>query len=153
MNHSILIISLVFVVVSVVLLLVDKKETFDPQYKTERKTFIDNTLYTSKDPNVLSHGTVQKYKIGDIYKYEFMYNLPIANAPFQVVDLDKSFNPPTLENKYKVFAGTSKDDMTHVGELTRRGDGYHILVIETDKNYTRTCLSIGDDIIQCSDIS
>ena len=150
-----LMISIVFMAISLLIIMsgcCSKKEHFDPQYKTERKTFVDNSMYISEDPTAMSNGTIQKYKVEGEYRYEFMYNLPNAFASFQVVDLNKSFNADIPKNKYVVFAGTSKDDMEHVGELSRRGDGYHTLFVKSIKDYKRACVILGNDVVHCSKI-
>lgn len=151
-----LLISLAFLVISVIVTIIGcctgKKENFDPKYKTDKKQFIDNVVYNSTHEEVLSNGVIQKYKIKGLYRYEFLYNLPDASASFQVVDLNKAFNAAIPKNKYKVFAGKTKDDMEYIGDLERRGDGYHVLFVESDKEYRKACIVYKDDVVQCSKI-
>mgnify|MGYP006893250109 CR=1 FL=1 len=151
-----LMISIVFMVISLLVIVsghLSKKEQFDPKYETDRKTFVDNYIYTPENPNVMSNGTIQKYKIDGEYVYEFVYNLPDAVATLQVVDLNKSFNADMPKNKYTVFAGISDTQMEHIGELTRRGDGNHVLYIKSNKDYKKACIVLGNDVIQCTDIT
>lgn len=150
-----LIISIVFMAISIIVIMTgccSKKEGFDPKYSTDMKTFVDNSIYVSNVDGVLSHGTVQKFKKDNMYSYEFMYNLPDAVATLQVVDLNKAFNANMPDNKYKVFAGSSGSNMTYLGNLTRRGDGYHILHVKTDKDYSKACVVLGKDVVQCSEM-
>lgn len=151
MDNTYIWVSIVFMVISLVVI-VYVREHFDPNYKTDRKTFITDKAYTGNYKTILSHGDVQKYKMNGIYRYELIFNLPTVSPPLQVVDLDKSFNDPLEKHHYRVYAGKDKDDMEFVSNLERRSDGYHILMFKTEKDYKRICVYLDKTLIDCVDI-
>ncbi len=107
-----------------------------------------NTNFTSEDPMVLSNGTVQKTKMQDgEYLYEYFYNLPNSFSEFQVVRPGVLFNEKLSNRKYSVLAGQTKESLQMIGELSRRGDGYHILSIKTKEDYKVTAIKLDDKII------
>lgn len=128
---------IIFLLLLLIFLVVFTKEPFKP------------TL-----PGITASGTVRKdaYEDGS-YTYEYIYVLPEANSTFQVVQLNQNFNDEMPKNYYNVYAGTSDSDIVKIGNLTRRGDGYHYLKLSSRNNYTYTCIRFNDITISCKNFS
>jgi hypothetical protein len=94
-------------------------------------------------------GDVQKYKRKGAYTYIYNYNLPITNPPFQVVNTSVSFNEPAKQQEYKVYIGHTKDKLAYIGNLSRFQDGFHKFTYRSDVNYHYTCVTLGEDVIDC----
>lgn len=110
--------------------------------------FPRNINFTSDDPNVLSNGTVQKTKLQDgDYLYDYFYNLPNAFSDFQVVRPGVLFNEKLNKRTYSVFLGKTKDTLEKVGNLTRRGDGYHVFTLKTKEDYKVSVIKLDDKVI------
>lgn len=105
----------------------------------------------TNDSRLFSTGTAQKYTKNGKYVYTFLYNLPITNPPFQVVDAGRSFNEkPAHQEEYVVYMGETKSAMSPIGPLKRFPDGYHKLTITSDRNYKYSCIVLGQDTVSCS---
>jgi hypothetical protein len=146
---STLIISGIFIVIVVIIIIfvAPRDEKFDPDYKTNNETYIQSNMDIIGDG--ISNGTVQKYNINGVYKYELVYDLPNSFSTLNVVNLGETFNKISEKQKYHVFAGDSRK---YVGDLERRGDGYHTLEFNSDVDYKNICVTLGDSIISCLDI-
>jgi hypothetical protein len=127
-----------------------KFDNFSQDY-TGPETNVKSVESASKDPTVLSNGSVQKYKEGDIYSYELFFNLPAIGSSFQTTDLDMPFNQTMKQEQYVVKMGKSESDLTEVGVLTRRQDGNHVLQLESTSDYTKVCVYIGNTLVNCVD--
>jgi hypothetical protein len=125
-----------------------KKETFEPTY-VGTADYVTTSDANIQDPNVLSHGYVQKYEQNGTFYYELFFNLPEASSVFQTSDVNKPFNETTKQSKYNVAMGTSDKYLKYVGDLERRGDGIHYLKVNTDKNYTQACVSLDNVLVNC----
>lgn len=113
--------------------------------------YVNSMESLSKDPTVLSNGTVQKYKEGDTYSYELFFNLPTIGSSFQTTDLDMPFNQQMKQESYIVKMGKGDSDLSEVGVLVRRQDGNHVLQFESSTNYTKVCVYIGNTLVNCVD--
>lgn len=113
--------------------------------------YVKSVESASKDPTVLSNGSVQKYKERDIYSYELFFNLPVIGSSFQTTDLDMPFNQTMKQEQYVVKMGKSESDLVEVGVLVRRQDGNHTLQLETTTDYTKACVYIGNTLVNCVD--
>lgn len=112
-----------------------------------------NVNYVSGDPTILSNGTVQKTLLDDgDYLYEYFYNLPNSFSEFHVVRPGVLFNEKLPKRTYSVLAGESKESLKKIGELTRRGDGYHIFSLKTKENYKSTAVALDDKAIHYLDL-
>ncbi len=140
-------ITITLIAVILILLYMSKEAFYSSDY------YPKNINYTSKDPTILSNGTVQKTLMQDgEYLYEYFYNLPNSFSEFQVVQPGVLFNEKLPKRKYTVLAGESKDSLKEIGELTRRGDGYHLLTVKTKENYKSTAIKLDDKIIHYLDL-
>lgn len=127
-----------------------KSELFSQDY-TGPETYVKSSDFIPEDPSVLSNGTVQKYKEGELYSYELFFNLPAIGSSFQTLNLDVPFNQPLKTEEYIVKMGTSVNDLTQVGVLTRRTDGNHVLKLESRTDYSKVCVYIGNTLVNCVD--
>lgn len=148
-------IRIVAIIIFLILLIIGtafylKSELFSQDY-TGPKTYVDSEDFVSQDPLILSNGSVQKYKEGDVFSYELFFNLPAIGSSFQTLNLDVPFNQPLKTEEYIVKMGTSDNDLTQVGVLTRRTDGNHVLKVESKTNYTKVCVYIGNTLVNCVD--
>lgn len=143
--YTIIIIALLVITTSVASFMYNKKEYF---YSSDY--YPKNIQYTSKNPNILSHGNIQKTLMQDgEYLYDYSYNLPNPFSDFQSVKAGVLFNEKIPKKKYYVLLGDTKESLQKIGELKRRGDGNHVFTIKTKKDYKVSCISIDDDIINC----
>jgi len=137
---------LIFIVLLIILIFTGK-EGFDPSYVTDKETYIKSSEVTS-DP-ILSNGTVQKYKDENgNYVYQGYFNLPRIGSEFQVSQLDKPFNAPLEEEKYRVML----DDVLFVGNLERQSNGYHTFSYSSPQNHKKACVYIGSSLIGCANL-
>lgn len=125
-------------------------ENFSQDY-TGPEIYVKSVDSISKDPTVLSNGTVQKYKEGEFYSYDLFFNLPTIGSSFQTTDLDMPFNQDMKKESYIVKMGTSETDLVEVGSLSRRQDGNHVLQFKSTANYTKVCVYIGNTLVNCVD--
>lgn len=105
--------------------------------------------YADKDltTNIASRGTSKKYWYGGQYHYQFVYNLPITNPPFQVISVGKNFNSKFEPKNYDVYLGKTKDAMKRVGQLVRHSDGFFKLEVHSKEDYKYGTILIGDDLV------
>jgi hypothetical protein len=129
------------------------KETFSPKYEPKMEDHVSASFDVSTDPNVLSHGTVKRHKVGNEYTYEFLYNLPDSSAPFQMVAPDKPFNQPLPMRHYVLYLGDKdKKNMERISKIHRSSDGWHKKTLKSKKKYEVACLTLGDSLVSCVDI-
>lgn len=134
---------IIALVIVILILIYTGKESF---YSSDY--YPKNINYTSEDLTVLSNGTVQKTKMQDgEYLYEYFYNLPNSFSEFQVVRPGVLFNEKLPKRKYTVLAGESRDSLKEIGQLNRRGDGYHVFSIKTKEDYKITAIKLDDNTI------
>jgi hypothetical protein len=117
----------------------------------EKETYVKSADTASKDPTVMSNGTVQKYNEDGIYTYNMFFNLPSLVSTFQTTNLDLPFNYTGPEPEYIVKMGSSEFDLVEVGILTRRQDGYYTLEIKTGESYSKVCVYLNDTLVNCVD--
>lgn len=147
--YGLSVVSLCVIFATVFYLEVTKKEAFI----ASEDYYPKNINYTSEDPTILSNGTVQKTALQDgDYLYEYFYNLPNPFSEFQVVRPGVSFNNITPKRDYHIFAGDTRESLQHIGELSRRGDGYYIFRKKTKENYKVSCITLDDKVIHCLDL-
>lgn len=96
-----------------------------------------------------SNGRAMKILKDNRYHYNFSFNLPITNPPFQIIDVGKNFNSVYDRSKYIVYLGKSKKEMKPVGNLERHSDGFHKFYLVSDKKYRYYCITINDDVVAC----
>ena len=115
----------------------------------EKETYVKSVDTASKDPTVMSNGTVQKYKEDGEYTYNMFFNLPSLVSSFQTTNLDLPYNYTGSELEYIVKMGSSDSNLIKVGSLTRRQDGYYALEIKTKESYSKVCVYLNDTLVNC----
>lgn len=142
-----IVLAVVLIIISFGIIFFINRETFIPDYKNEKETYIKTAINGTNNPSVLSTGAVQKYKNGDEYIYNLYFNLPAVNSAFQTQDLDKKFNEPREYVNYKVIAESENTPPMEVGELVRNGNGEHILELKTSSDYKGFYIKLGDSLV------
>lgn len=102
--------------------------------------------------NIATGGKTTKQMYNKKFHYVLAYNLPITNPPFQMVDSGKNFNSTFTRKHYKVYMGKDKKNMVNVGTLQRFSDGYHKLEINSNEDYDYVCVTLGDEVVDCSSV-
>lgn len=120
----------------------------------EQVSFPGKTFYLDDSNQVLSSGTIAKYTVGDMFNYEYLFNLPVLGSAFHQTTVGGEFNAPREIGEYKVFAGDVKDgkNLRHIGKLERHGDGWHKLYFQSKEDYVKTCVVIDDEVIHCAEL-
>lgn len=148
-------IRIIAIVIFLILLIVGtvfylRSELFSQDYSGP-EIYVKSVDFIPEDSTVLSNGTVQKYKEGETYFYELFFNLPAIGSSFQTLNLDVPFNQPLKTEEYIVKMGTSENNLSEVGILTRRSDGNHTLKFTSETEYTKACVYIGNTLVNCVD--